>query len=83
MMIDNINILFVAQYAASYEGNFVQSLVCLENSLKKDYNCKVAYVFPNSAKNKAWYGNFIEKHLTYTVCDNPKDAFKDLSAIKQ
>ena len=65
MNIKNNRLLFVAQYAAPYEGNFIASLKALEVILYKEYGCEVAYVFPKLASSQAWMNEFRLKHRTF------------------
>lgn len=47
-----MNILFICGYAADYKGNFIESLIQLDEAL---HGClKSCYIFPQEAKNKAW-----------------------------
>lgn len=83
MKLYNCNILFISQYAAPYEGNFLLSLKVLESKLKSEYNCDVAYVFPESVERQKWFSNFSKKHLSFITCENPKSSFSDLQKIKE
>lgn len=82
MKIENQNILFLAQYAAPYEGNFLASLMCLEALLKSEHNCNVAYVFPKFSQEQKWYDKFSQKHLTFTTRNDVQNASAELVEIK-
>ena len=47
------NVLLLCEYQAIYGGNFVPSLVALEEALRK-YGYGVVYVFPNGALERPW-----------------------------
>lgn len=82
MNIQNSRLLFVAQYAAPYEGNFIASLKILEVMLRKNYSCEVAYVFPESARSQAWMRKFMLKHRTFFTCDDMQHAHTELEKIR-
>ena len=48
-----MNILQVCAYAAPYPGNFINSLLSLDNELKKNGH-QTIYAFCDSAQNKSW-----------------------------
>lgn len=48
MNLVNKSIIFIAQYAATYEGNFLNSLYALESKLKES-GCNVVYLLPEKA----------------------------------
>ena len=47
------NVLIVADYAASYAGNFIPSLLALEKEIKRN-NGNVFYLFPEDANQYEW-----------------------------
>lgn len=47
-----MNILFICGYAAEYKGNFIESLMQLDETLHGRQNA--CYIFPREAKNKIW-----------------------------
>ncbi len=73
-------ILFFCQYAAPYEGNFLLSLKTLEDELRRQFNAKCGYVFPQSAKEKSWFANFSMQHSTFLTNEAPS---KSLQIIKE
>lgn len=82
MDLQNRHLLFVAQYAAPYVGNFLTSLIYLESVLNSKYNCTVAYVFPELATNQTWYASFSQKHLTFITSNNLQNAQRVLTEVK-
>lgn len=81
---ENKTVMHIAQYAAPYMGNFIGSLVTLENKLK-EHNCKMIYVFPIECKKTDWIDDFAKEHIVYFV-DSPKyrlKIFLDNNLIKQ
>lgn len=76
MQLDNSKIIFFQQYAAPYAGNFIKSLVCLEQFLEKNYNARVFYVFPEAAKEKLWMKNFSLHHRCYFTIDEVSNSGK-------
>lgn len=61
MDIKGRTVVHLAQYAAPYLGNFVKSLMHLEERLKKDGG-NMVYVFPPQAGDCAWFEDFASKH---------------------
>lgn len=82
MNIKNNRLLFVAQYAAPYEGNFIASLKALEVILYKEYGCEVAYVFPKLASSQAWMNEFRLKHRTFFIHDDVRYTRTELEKIR-
>lgn len=76
-------VLFLSNYAAPYEGNFIASLVALESLLVKKYNSSVAYVFPESVKLQPWFRIFCISHQTYTTRLDVSNSFAELMQIKE
>lgn len=70
MNLHNKRILFAAQYAAPYLGNFVNSLVSLEQRLKESYNSECAYLFPVQAKEREWFASFASSHKVFLSGDS-------------
>ncbi len=56
----NISILNFADYSAPYEGNFIKSLINLEEKLIKK-NINLVYLFPKPTKEQAWAQGLIKK----------------------
>lgn len=83
MNITKSRVLFIAQYAAPYQGNFLASLVALEFLLKTQYHCEIAYVFPSSARKQKWMNSFLKEHMVYYTCDDVKLSLKDLERINK
>ncbi len=81
MQLNDCTIIHIAQYAAPYEGNFIKSIKFLEQVLTQKYNCKMIYVFPEKAKEQAWYDEFSNNHIVYTTNNNVKDSKEELFAI--
>lgn len=65
MNLTNVRILFAAQYAAPYLGNFLNSLSELEKTLKRRFNADCAYLFPVKASKQKWYDDFTSIHKVY------------------
>lgn len=80
MDICNKTILFVAQYAAPYEGNFMKSLYALENHLK-NFGCRVVYVLPQKANKCHWFPNVSKLHEILLIDDNPSKTISQLARI--
>lgn len=70
MNLQNKHILFAAQYAAPYAGNFIASLIALEKSLVKNYNVKCAYLFPQKALRQSWIEDFMASRQVYFSGDD-------------
>lgn len=47
------NVLFLCEYQSLYSGNFIPSLVALEEGLKEK-NIACVYAFPKQAKARDW-----------------------------
>ena len=73
----NSTIIFVSQYAAPYEGNFILSFKALEQSL----NCRTIWVFPVSAGKRGWMEDFRKLHTVYFTDDNLADSVHDLESL--
>ena len=67
MDINNKTIVFVCQYAAPYEGNFILSLKALESKLMEQFQAKAIYVFPNNAKTQVWMMSFQKAHKVHFI----------------
>jgi hypothetical protein len=65
MNIQNIRVLFAAQYAAPYLGNFMRSLILLEEQIKKRYHGECAYALPKAAAEQSWAAEFETNHKVY------------------
>lgn len=61
MNIKGTTVVHLAQYAAPYLGNFVKSLMCLEERLAKNGGGMV-YVFPPQARDCVWFEGFASEH---------------------
>lgn len=83
MNIRNGRLLFIAQYAASYEGNFIASLEALEAILCKEYKCEVAYVFPRLASSQAWIHKSMLEHRTFFTCNDVRHSYTELEKIRE
>lgn len=66
MKFRNKTILFCAQYAASYKGNFIKSLEALADRLTQS-GCKVYFLFPKLCKNQLWWKDFCAEHDAMTI----------------
>lgn len=80
MLLENSTIVHCAQYAAPYEGNFIKSLIFLENELMK-YNCRLVYVFPNNVREQQWWTDFKQTHIAYTTNTDVKKSVQELYNI--
>ncbi len=65
MNLQNKHILFAAQYAPPYAGNFIASLIALENLLKEQYNATCAYLLPRKACEQSWMDDFTTGRQVY------------------
>lgn len=83
MNLTNARILFAAQYAAPYAGNFVASLTALDDYLAQRYNAVAAYVFPADAEKQKWYDQFAAGHKVYTVQGNLRHSQTQCARILQ
>ena len=81
MELDKKTVLFVAQYAAPYEGNFIKSLVALESELQNNYRAKVIYVFPEKIQQTDWASSFCSKHKVYVVNNTPANSISEFLNI--
>lgn len=82
-MADRTKLIMVANYAAFYGGNFIASLIALEERLK-DYNVSVSYIFPNNAPFSNWggeEGTFLEHHEIHTTDFKPKSLTSTLKGM--
>lgn len=61
MDIKGTTVVHLAQYGAPYLGNFVKSLMCLEERLAKNGGGMV-YVFPPQARDCVWFEGFASEH---------------------
>ena len=77
MELENKTIIHIAQYAAPYEGNFIKSLKFLETSLA-EIGCKMAYIFPEKAKEQSWWNDFEKSHTVYTTQNDVKKSSREL-----
>lgn len=66
-----MKILHVCQYGAPYEGNFIKSLLRLEEKLI-DNNDEVIYAFMHKAKNAPWMANFSINRTVYFLDNRAK-----------
>lgn len=82
MNIQNNRLLFIAQYTAPYEGNFISSLKLLESMLRIEYNCEVAYVFPESARSQTWMRHFMLEHKTFFTRDDVQHSHLELEKMR-
>lgn len=82
MDICNKTVVFVAQYAAAYEGNFLKSLYALESKLKMS-GCNVVYILPEKAKEMPWFSNACLNHEILLVDNTPQKATIQLKRIFQ
>lgn len=55
-----MNVLFIANYAAPYKGNFIPALETIEKHLLE--KTQVYYAFPEVAKNIPWVQEFAQNH---------------------
>ncbi len=62
-------ILIIADYAASYRGNFIPSIESIAVYLQKHGlagdNARVVYLFPEAAEALSWIQTFRQEHPTY------------------
>lgn len=74
-----MNILLVADYAAPYEGNFINSIKRLEEKVKKN-DGKMIYSFPEKAKNIDW---IVELGKTRKVYFHSRSVFDNLKYFEK
>lgn len=77
-------ILHIANFAAPYMGNFVESLATLEEALKAE-GARMIYIFPETCRARAWSEKFAQNHQVYFVeakIDSMK-VFYNKKVIKQ
>lgn len=68
-----MKILFISQYSAFHSGNYIPSLLDLEEYLNK-FDYKLIFAFPIEAKNQSWIKSF--KQIIFL--ENPKlDKFRE------
>lgn len=80
-------ILIAAQYAAQYPGNFISSLMKLEDELHRIYKVQCAYLFPALVKRRDWYVEFANTHTVYTSGSDSclissKESYEILSSFR-
>lgn len=80
MNLVNKSIIFIAQYAATYEGNFLNSLYALESKLKES-GCNVVYLLPEKAQEMPWFSNACLNHKFLLIDNTPKKATGQLEHI--
>lgn len=66
MLDKKTTVIIIANYAADYAGNFIESLDALESKLKQK-NYHVEYVFPENTPFEKWYKHYKSKHIVYTA----------------
>lgn len=81
MKLNNITVLYICQYAAPYEGNFILSLKKMESVLLNNYQSKVVYVFPEKVKVKNWMMSFLKTHQVHFLQNEPEFCVKELIKI--
>lgn len=81
MRLEGKNILFICQFSAPYKGNFIASFEALEYKLCTDYNCFVAWVFPESVKKRDWFASFTKEHTCYTTCNEVSQSVDEIANI--
>ena len=69
-----MNIFIVADYSAPYRGNFIESIIKLEEKILKN-NGKVIYSFPEKAKKISWIIEFSKKRVVYFHSNSVKNNF--------
>jgi len=87
MNLTNKRVLFAAQYAAPYEGNFLVSLMSLEDILTSRYGCECAYLLPAKASRQQWAAGFTAGHRVFFSGDStslirPDEADRVLSEFQ-
>ena len=71
---ENKTIVQIANYSASYKGNFIASLEELDKKLQ-DFNNRTVYIFPEPCKYTKWIDQFMQIHTVYFV-KSPKKKYK-------
>lgn len=74
MNLKESKIIYFAQYAAPYPGNFIRSLISLADTLKQNYNSDIFFVFPESAKKTAWIESFSTNYTTFYTSDDVENS---------
>ncbi|MFI3326693.1 MAG: glycosyltransferase family 4 protein [Clostridia bacterium] len=74
-----MNVLIITDYAAPYEGNFMQSLKSLDNRVSQ--NGKMVYLFPEKSKDFDWVSEFTKIHKVYFFTTETKDIVKTIKDI--
>lgn len=59
------NILFIADYAAPYRGNFIPSLEAIESHLPD--GSQVVYAFPKHVAQQSWMAEFQQEHIVVFI----------------
>lgn len=59
-----MKILQVCAYAAPYEGNFIKSLLTLQNRLRSE-NYEMIFAFPESIAKHPWCQSLAEHNTVY------------------
>lgn len=75
-----MKILQVCAYAAQYGGNFIASLLALENSLVKKGH-QISYLFPKSASQYEWCKKIEDTHQVF-YCDTNRFSYKTFLEVK-
>lgn len=72
-------VIMVADYAAYYTGNFMESLAALEEALG-ERSVSVEYILPEGAPLERW-GDFSKKHDIHTCVFEPQEIARIVSSM--
>lgn len=74
------NILQYMEYAASYKGNFINSIMYLEEKIN-DQGSQMIYLFPKETENKEWIKGLINNNKKVYFLSN--SMLKNISIVKK
>lgn len=81
MLNEGNTIVHIAQYAAPYQGNFIRSLVALEEYLHASREIRTVYVFPQRCQQQPWFGPFGQQHQVQLIQDDTPQTADAIYAI--
>lgn len=76
----NKNILIVSGFAAEYGGNFILMLKSLAARLKKEYQCKIFFVFPQQVQ-KQWLCDLSKEYIVRFTQNTYSKTAKEILAF--
>lgn len=78
----NKTVMFFSDYASEYSGNFVSSLLALENRLAEN-GADCIYVFPVECESRMWTKQLVESGKQVAYFDFRQSRFKKIFALNK